>query len=386
MCEKGYIDLGLMAEQVYSMKPKTIIVAVSVVAIVIVAGVAAILMTSDDDTSVRYVVVTPTLMGDWLENGNGDAFIAWEPFVSSATVGGYGTVLNWTSEFMPNHPCCVVAVSNEFRSSEMGENLTLRFLKAHVEATNWILDALEDPDSDEYDLLVAMSVSFTLRDEAVVAQALEHVKFGYEMDSEFVDALEQFTEMYIESGVVENATVTDLGYDGVSDFIADYVDESYLSGLSAVVPSDTILNPDDPIRLGYLAGDIHQLAQYVAANRSVMGSKSLFEAYGLNVEAATGAPYGNGGDEMNAFIAGHVDIGYLGAPPAILKRLNAAAETVIISQVNSEGSAIVVPVGSDIGCLEDMSGKLVATPGEASIQHLLLKNALMERGLRLAVA
>ncbi|MGB2825041.1 MAG: ABC transporter substrate-binding protein [Thermoplasmata archaeon] len=366
-------------------KKSTLIISVLVVAAVI--GAAAGLtyyLTPNDDDSVKYVVVTPTQMGDWLQGGDGSAYIAWEPFVSSATVGGYGTVLNWSNEIMPNHPCCVVVLSNEFASTANGYDLSLRFLKAHVETTEWMLEALADKDGSEYQLLVNMSVAFTLRDAEVVQEALEHVKYGWEMGSEFRAALEQFTEMYVESGIIEEGMVEDRGYQNVTDFVSSYVNDSYLGDLDSVSESMTILNPDDPIRLGYLAGDIHQLAQYVAANRSVLGGTlSIFEKYGLNVAAATGAPYTNGGNEMDAFVAGHVDIGYLGAPPAILKKLNVDADTTIIAQANSEGSAIVVATGSQISSLADLSGKIVATPGESSIQHLLLKIALNEQGLRL---
>ena len=369
-------------------KKTTLIVSIVIAAAIVAVAIGLSLYWSpDDDDSVKYVVVSPTQMGDWLQGGDGDAYIAWEPFASAAVVGGYGKVLNWTNEIMPNHPCCVVVLSNEFASTSENVNLTLRFLKAHVETTEWILDAMEDKDSAEYQLLVNMSVAFTLRDADVVEEALEHVKFGWEMDSSFRAALEQFTEMYVDSNIIEEGMVEDRGYEDVSDFVASYANGTYLDEINAVTESPTILNPDDPIRLGYLAGDIHQLAQYVAADRSVFGGDvSIFEKYGLNVEAATGAPYSNGGTEMDAFVAGHVDIGYLGAPPAILKKLNVNADTTIIAQANSEGSAVVISAASDMTSLADLSGKLVATPGESSIQHLLLKIALNEQNLRLVKA
>lgn len=365
-----------------------LIVATVLACVLVSAGIAvSLLMKDDDGTVVRYVVYPPPQMGDMLELGDVSAYIAWEPFVSSATVDGYGRVLNWSDEIMPNHPCCVVVLSNEFSSTAEGLEIASRFLKAHVEGTTWMLSALVDTDSPEYSLLVNMSVDFTQRDADIVVEALEHVKFGYEMTSEFTAALERFTDMYIESGIVEEDTVQNRGYSDVSDFVDGYVNETYLASLDAISPSPTILNPDDPVRLGFLAGDIHQMAQVVAGNSSVTGDGlSLFETYGVKVVDAAGAPFNNGGDEMNAFVGGYVDIGYLGAPPAILKRLNVDADTTIIAQVNSEGSAIVVSSDSNIHSLDDLAGELVATPGESSIQHLLLKIALNERGLRLVKA
>ncbi len=79
---------------------------------------------------------------------------------------------------------------------------------------------------------------------------------------------------------------------------------------------------------------------------------------------------------MDGFNLGDVDIGYLGAPPAIQKRANLDIPVRIIAQANTEGSGIVVHADSDLHTLEDLVGRTVATPGETSIQHLLLKVAL----------
>jgi NitT/TauT family transport system substrate-binding protein len=128
------------------------------------------------------------------------------------------------------------------------------------------------------------------------------------------------------------------------------------------------------------------MAQAVAQNGSVTGTgKSLFETYGLNVENAAGAPYANGGAVMTAFAGGVVDIGYLGAPPAILNHLNAGVGTKIVAQANSEGSGIVVSVASGITSLDGLVNMTVATPGESSIQFLLLKIALQREGYDLKV-
>jgi NitT/TauT family transport system substrate-binding protein len=88
---------------------------------------------------------------------------------------------------------------------------------------------------------------------------------------------------------------------------------------------------------------------------------------------------------MTGFLAKSVDIGYLGAPPAILQHLINGAGTTIIAQANSEGSGLVVKTGSGITDLKDLVNKTVATPGESSIQFLLLKIALEREGLSLEI-
>lgn len=357
-----------------------------IVGVLVVAGIsAALLLGGGDEDAVGYVVVAPSLMADWLAVNESDAYIGWEPFVSAAVVGGTGKVLMWSEEIMPNHPCCVVAVSQRLLAKEQGPELTIRFLRAHIDATAWILDALEDTDSDEYAMLVDIAADFTQRSPEIVREAMEHVDFGHEMNASFVSALEQFTQMYLDDKWITQSAMESLGFDNVEDFVDDYVNESYLELASEVEPSATIINPDDPVRLGYLNADLHQLAQAVARNSTVLGgSLSLFEKYGVLVTSPP--PFKNGGYVMDAFAAGEIDFGYLGAPPALLKRVNLNADTVIIAQANSEGSGLVVSADSDIESLQDLVGRTVATPGETSIQHLLLRVALEREGIKLVKA
>jgi NitT/TauT family transport system substrate-binding protein len=131
------------------------------------------------------------------------------------------------------------------------------------------------------------------------------------------------------------------------------------------------------VRVGYLAGDLHQLARVVAMDDNVSGGENLYKQYGLNISSPS--PYANGGFVMDGFAAGEIDIGFLGAPPAILKRLNVGTDIIVISKVNSEGSSIVVKSGIDN--ITDLVGKTVATPGVSSIQHLMFLEVLEENGL-----
>jgi NitT/TauT family transport system substrate-binding protein len=127
---------------------------------------------------------------------------------------------------------------------------------------------------------------------------------------------------------------------------------------------------DGKIRVAYLQGDIHQVAYFVAKSASAGGGESFFEQYDVKVEDAKGAPYPNGGGVMTAFQAGDVDIGYLGAPPAIIGHVNSEIPTKVIAQVNSLGSALVVRDG--IVNASDLKGKTIATPGAVTIQHFML--------------
>lgn len=373
------------------MEKMTSIIAVITAAAIVLAGTALYVLYdlgdgSGDGNTVYYVVEPPSSMKGTLAAGHIDGYIAWEPFVSDSVVGGVGTVLKWSGEIVPNHPCCVVAVYNSFISDEEGQELAARFLKAHMTATDWINAVMENKASPEYNLLKEIAVDFTMRNESVVEEALDHMTFHYATDDDFTIALENFTEMYLDLGVIGEEKIADGGYENVTDFVDQYVNGSYLEIAQSVEPIDTILNPDSPIRLGFLSGDLHQLAQAVAKSSEVLGNgKGIFETYGLNVEDAIGAPFANGGAVMNAFAGGYVDIGYLGSPPAILNHLNAEVDTTILAQVNIEGSAIVVKAGSGIDDLNGLVGKIVSTPGESSIQFLLLKIMLQQEGLSLKI-
>lgn len=370
---------------------RKVIIALGIAAIVVIGVTSAALLLNKEGKggAVKYLAMAPKDMKAALATHQVDAYIAWEPYVSDSVAGGVGEVLEWTEDIMPNHPCCVLVLRTGFLSSANGPDLAKRFVKAHVEATDWMNEALAHKESANYTKLVDMAVGFTARNASVVEAAFEHLQYRVEMGSSFDAALEKFTNMYIDFNQTGLDKLDDRGYTSVEDFVDRYVNESYLEAADGIAPSATILNAGSPIRLGYLLGDLHQMAQVVAQNATATGTgKSLFQTYGLEIDDAVGAPYSNGGAEMDGFSAGTVDIGYLGAPPSILKHLNGGTGTVIVAQANVEGSGLVVAAGSGIDRLSDLVNKTVAVPGppaETSIQFLLLKMDLEDAGLDFVV-
>lgn len=125
-----------------------------------------------------------------------------------------------------------------------------------------------------------------------------------------------------------------------------------------------------PIRLGYLQSDLHQLACWVALD------KGFFTQEGVDVEVA--GIFKCGPEEMTAFASGCLDIGYVGEAPATTAVANKAASVVILAQVNTEGSAIVVKKDSDINKVPDLIEKTVAIPGYGQVQDFLLRKALVK--------
>ena len=368
---------------------RKVILAIAIAAVVIGAGAATVFLMSRSQKSnvVYYVTVSPVSnMKGSLASGSIDGFISWEPFDSDAVVGGVGQVLEWSSDIMPNHPCCVVVASTDYTSTELGRDVTVHFVKAHVEATTWILNALSDKTSANYQLLLQLGAQFTGRNETVLKMALDHVKYGYQMDAAFVGGITNFTQDFIDGGVVAADKLQAGGYDNVTDFVGKYTNKTYLASAATIEQVDHYLNPDNAVRVGFLGSDLHQLAEWVAQNKTVGGgSHSLFDKYGVKVTNASLTGYTSGPNEMSAFAAGDVDIGYLGCAPAIQAHLSASVHTVIVAQANSEGSAIIVKAGSGITTIADLKGKTIAVPSTGAIQFSLLKIAVEKAGMQLEV-
>jgi NitT/TauT family transport system substrate-binding protein len=126
--------------------------------------------------------------------------------------------------------------------------------------------------------------------------------------------------------------------------------------------------PPTTIRVGYLQGDLHQLALQVAI------AEGYFTQRGLNV---TLFQYPSGPTLMQHFVAGELDFAYVGVPPALQARAsaivtpNATQLPVVIASANQEGSAVVVN-SAKIPTLAALNGSHIGTPGVGTIQDVLL--------------
>lgn len=136
------------------------------------------------------------------------------------------------------------------------------------------------------------------------------------------------------------------------------------SALTSVTAED-----DAVVHIGYLPSD-HDAALFIA------NATGLYEDAGLTVELYE---YNNGGDLMSAMASGELDVGYVGITP-VVSSISNDVPVKIISGVQNEGSGIVSHDES-ITSVADFKGKTVATPGEASIQDVLLKYDLKQNGV-----
>lgn len=125
----------------------------------------------------------------------------------------------------------------------------------------------------------------------------------------------------------------------------------------------------EPVRIGYLTGDIHQSPFFIAYD------KEWYQEEGI---APIKKEYLYGIPQMMDFMAGELDAGYVGCPPAMIAA-SKGAEIVILSSSNKEGSAIVARPG--INNVKELDGKKVGDPGIGSIQDILLGMVEEEFGI-----
>ena len=127
---------------------------------------------------------------------------------------------------------------------------------------------------------------------------------------------------------------------------------------------------DSTVKIGYLPSD-HDAALFVA------DAQGMYKEKNITTELVQ---FNNGGDLMTAMASGEVDVGYVGIAP-VLSSVAKGVPVKVISAAQTEGSGIVVTEDSGINSAADLKGKSIATPGEASIQYVLLSYYLKENGL-----
>lgn len=127
------------------------------------------------------------------------------------------------------------------------------------------------------------------------------------------------------------------------------------------------------VRMGFLRNDLHQVAYYIARE------KGFFAEQGLDVREA--GAFNAGPEEMSAFSAGNLDMGYVGTAPIVTFAGQKMADVKIVAQANMVGSAIVVRNGLEAADVAGLKGSTIAVPGYSTVQDFLLRIALKKAGV-----
>ena len=76
-----------------------------------------------------------TKMYDSLKNGEVDAIVTYQPYLTMAEKEGHN-ILAKSSDLLPNHPCCVIVATDDFTKNHAEEAKAI--LDIHKEATDFI--------------------------------------------------------------------------------------------------------------------------------------------------------------------------------------------------------------------------------------------------------
>ena len=125
----------------------------------------------------------------------------------------------------------------------------------------------------------------------------------------------------------------------------------------------------EDVTIGYMPSD-HNAALFVA------DSQGKFQENGIKTKLVQ---FYSEGDLMAAMASGDVDIGFVGIE-SVLSSIENGAPVKVISAAQTEGSAVVVAKDVGVNSVKDLAGKRIATPGESSIQHMLLSHCLKKNG------
>jgi NitT/TauT family transport system substrate-binding protein len=327
---------------------------IAVMAVSVCAG-----CTTDSSKESGVIYETWMKTGDMtqqLTTGNIDGFIAWEPVTSNATVGGTGTALAYSHAIWPDHPCCVLVVSNA-SLDKLDRNAVLGMVWAHIKATRFI----NDPQN--YNQTVQSVATTAGVNNSTARESLKHITYTDEPSVQ--DARGVYNELEAASYLKTN--VTTLGYSSVDQFLDSVVDLAYVKEVKERLAENPNWTPplsNTTINLGLLSGDSHKLAAAVAL------TDNYYASVGLHVDVKY---YSDGITLVEGFKSGDIDMGYCGIAPVLLKAINDGIRTTIIAAANDEGSALIVKTQGAVHTLSDLNGKTIAAPGSGTMQDLLLR-------------
>ncbi len=126
------------------------------------------------------------------------------------------------------------------------------------------------------------------------------------------------------------------------------------------------------VRVGYQP-TTHHIAEFIGMQKGWFGQET-----GVNF---TDKEFIGGASEMEAMMAGELDMAYVGAVPAI-NAIEKGLKAKIVASANNEGSALVMRKDFNYTGPGDLIGKKIATLQPPSIQDTVLRVWLLDNGIK----
>ncbi|WP_244603356.1 ABC transporter substrate-binding protein [Methanococcoides sp. NM1] len=146
----------------------------------------------------------------------------------------------------------------------------------------------------------------------------------------------------------------------------------FLSGCTSAPEEEAAMTE---INIGYQPST-HQIAHMTAMEKGWWAE----DLAPFGIETVNEFEFPTGAPEMQAMLAGDLDVAYVGAAP-VMTALASGLDAKIVAAVNTQGSDLVLRPEVPYEGPEDLKGLKIATFPPGTIQDTLLKNWLIENGL-----
>jgi len=344
-----------------------------------------------------------------------DGYIAWQPYVSVATVSGIGQLVSYTQDFPPvpewhNHPCCVLTARNDLVATN--PDFVNAMAVQTILADQWITDHPDEAAADMAGWIIGND-SIKFGDQSVSAisvmeDAIPTVRYTTEPTPEWINGTKNFVNAQISLGYVTGS----LKNTSSENMDATLFDFRPYAAAKKMIAEKKIVTPaklNKQVGIGYLKGDMHGAALLI----SVKEWRYFNDTYGIAIKprdptaakpeicdlivngvqvAELKLVAADAGPQLMQMEATEiVGMGYAGVPPAI-GSIDKGSPIKVLMPINTEGSGLVATKGSpahdwnsfiSYAGQRSASGKplKIAAPSKGSIQDVMLQYSLKSSGV-----
>ena len=133
-------------------------------------------------------------MNDALRTASIDAMLTYEPYVTISKKINNQTLVENSSDILPDHPCCVVVMSEKFTSKNLDK--AKKILDIHNKATEKVR---ENPEG-----AVQYLPPHIVPDSEVEKESLTHIKWVSDLNDTYKENLYNFIKIEEDLGIINN--------------------------------------------------------------------------------------------------------------------------------------------------------------------------------------